>query len=278
MLRSILLALEDSEDTQAAMELALRWASRHACQLIGVGIVDEPGILKGDVLPPGNTEFKHRRDESVLLQARNRIRSLLSELESRAHAKGVVVEPMEVVGDPLERILRLAQRVDLVVLGLRANLHFATRESDEGSLACVIRDSPRPVVAVPATDPGIDDSVLVAYDGSVQAARALAAFVSTNLGASSRVHLICVNPDDSARRESVDLATTYLRSHEITPVDVGPSPDLDTARVILEAAEELSAGMIVMGAYGQPRLREFFIGSVTRTILGSSRIPLLLDH
>ena len=36
--------------------------------------------------------------------------------------------------------------------------------------------------------------------------------------------------------------------------------------------------MLVMGAYGQPVLREFFIGSVTRTMLRGVRVPIFCFH
>ena len=50
------------------------------------------------------------------------------------------------------------------------------------------------------------------------------------------------------------------------------------AEVILEQIGRLNAGLLVMGAYGQPVLREFFLGSVTRTVLQECRVPLFLFH
>ena len=50
------------------------------------------------------------------------------------------------------------------------------------------------------------------------------------------------------------------------------------AKVILEQIGRLNAGLLVMGAYGQPGLREFFLGSVTRTLLQETPVPLLLFH
>ena len=47
---------------------------------------------------------------------------------------------------------------------------------------------------------------------------------------------------------------------------------------ILDQARQLDAQLLVMGAYGQPTLREFFLGSVTRTALRKSTIPLFLYH
>ena len=48
--------------------------------------------------------------------------------------------------------------------------------------------------------------------------------------------------------------------------------------MILEQIGRLNAGLLVMGAYGQPVLREFFLGSVTRTLLQETPVPLLLFH
>ena len=50
------------------------------------------------------------------------------------------------------------------------------------------------------------------------------------------------------------------------------------AEVILEQVRRLKAGLLVMGAYGQPALREFFLGSVTRKVLEESPVPLFLYH
>ena len=43
-------------------------------------------------------------------------------------------------------------------------------------------------------------------------------------------------------------------------------------------ASRLGAGLLVMGAYGQPSLREFIVGSVTRTILRESPVPVFLFY
>jgi nucleotide-binding universal stress UspA family protein len=50
------------------------------------------------------------------------------------------------------------------------------------------------------------------------------------------------------------------------------------AQVILEQVQQAHASLLVMGAYGQPALREFFFGSVTRTMLEASPVPLFLYH
>ena len=50
------------------------------------------------------------------------------------------------------------------------------------------------------------------------------------------------------------------------------------AQVILEQVQQTQASLLVMGAYGQPAFREFFFGSVTRTMRAESPVPLFLYH
>ena len=121
-------------------------------------------------------------------------------------------------------------------------------------------------------------TVLVAYDGSLQAARALHAFQTSGLatGAADRRGQRSPRPVEAAR--IAERAIDYLRFHDIKaeahPVTSHDAP----ARVILDSARSHKSVLIVMGGYGQPVLREFFLGSVTRTLLAESPVPLFLYH
>ena len=50
------------------------------------------------------------------------------------------------------------------------------------------------------------------------------------------------------------------------------------ARVLLELTRIAAPGLLVMGAYGQPGIREFFLGSMTRTLLEKGTVPMFLFH
>ena len=47
---------------------------------------------------------------------------------------------------------------------------------------------------------------------------------------------------------------------------------------LLSAAGEADANLLVMGAYGHSRLREFVLGGATREVLTHSGLPVLLAH
>jgi nucleotide-binding universal stress UspA family protein len=120
--------------------------------------------------------------------------------------------------------------------------------------------------------------VVVAYDGSLQAARALAAFQATGLGESGRVHLISVSSDNDLAAQHAERAREFLKFHDLEATPLVVESSAPPATVILEQVRRLSAGLLVLGSYGQPVLREFLIGSVTRTVLSESPIPLFLFH
>jgi nucleotide-binding universal stress UspA family protein len=53
---------------------------------------------------------------------------------------------------------------------------------------------------------------------------------------------------------------------------------LNAAEALLTRAPDLDAGMVVMGAYGHSRLREYVLGGATRTALSTMSVPLLMSH
>ena len=55
-------------------------------------------------------------------------------------------------------------------------------------------------------------------------------------------------------------------------------PTLDVGNQLLSRAADLSVDLIVMGAYGHSRLRELVLGGVTRTLLESMTVPVLMSH
>jgi len=74
----------------------------------------------------------------------------------------------------------------------------------------------------------------------------------------------------------------YLARHGVQAkvhlLDGGGVRRGDIGEALLSQAADLSADLLVMGAYGHSRLRETILGGVTRTILQSMTIPVLMAH
>ena len=197
MLRSILIGLDSSASGLAAQELGVQWAQQLGCRLAGIAIVDNPGspLNKGTM----SSGVSYHGTESTLVgEPRAKAAAVLQAVEDafgrRCGEAGVAFQLVEDIGSPHVRILLEAQKHDIVLLGQRSHFEFGWEAKPGETLEKVLQDSPRPVVVVPGTlRPGT--SIAVCYDGSLQAARALASFVGTGLGRGCTVHVIAAEAD-----------------------------------------------------------------------------------
>jgi nucleotide-binding universal stress UspA family protein len=279
MLKSLLIGLDGSVDSRSVLELGVRWAKRFGALAVGLAVVDEPGIrISEGVLFAGDQHWYRTDPEAVLLtQSRQRVEQSLKQFAQRCGESGVTCKTLEDVGTPFVQVLMEAQCYDLILLGQQTHFDYGWEGQADETLGKVLQDSPRPVVAVPRSL-GEDEAVVIAYDGSPQAARAVYAFEASGLGDSRAVHVVSVASDSKDAARLAYRAVRFLRLHgiEAEPHPVGTSES--TAEVILSKLDDLDAGLLVMGAYGQPVLREFFLGSVTRTVLKESPVPVFCYH
>ena len=139
----------------------------------------------------------------------------------------------------------------------------------------------RPVLVVPQDGtcdlPG--GHAMVAWNASAQAARAL----HDALPLLSRCESVTVQTfveeelEDTAVEPGFDVAD-HLKRHGIDAHFVREHAEGDHGEALLARAHELSSTLIVMGAYGHSRLREYMFGGVTRHVLANATIPLLVAH
>jgi nucleotide-binding universal stress UspA family protein len=136
----------------------------------------------------------------------------------------------------------------------------------------------RPVLLAPATDPGkIGTSVAIAWNGSIEASKAVAAAMPFLTRARSVTAISVV--ENGGQDHNLDGLVQYLRWHGIRakPALV-KSRGGDTGKAVTAAAARAKADLMVMGAYTHSRVREMIFGGVTDHVLGSSKIPVLLAH
>lgn len=136
----------------------------------------------------------------------------------------------------------------------------------------------RPVLLVPPNHVTVvGRSVAIAWNGSVEAARAVAAGLPFLLRADDVAVLMAGSPEEM-ESEGRRLAG-YLAWHGIDADVIALDPGKDAVGPALAArAKELGADLIVMGAYGYSRLREYVFGGVSRHALQDSSIARLLTH
>lgn len=179
-------------------------------------------------------------------------------------------------GDALSTMALAATLTDLAIVSLgRRDRHGFAVGTIAADLALTV---PVPVLALP--DDGapidLDAPVMVAWNGSPQAANALRAAMPLMRDAESVV-MVTVGKDEG--RVPAEDALRYMSRHGVHGEWRHEAAGTDTPEEILErTAKAMRPGLIVMGAFGRPRLRETLFGGVTRYLLEAAPAPLLLAH
>lgn len=272
---SLLVAVEEGEESDSRLELACDLAGAFDAMLIGLSAssITPPlydplagGALLGELL----TLYRDMAEADV-----ERARLRFTEI---ATGRNVETEWRGGVGDPADFCSRAARAADLVILGGRNS-----RAPDHApDVADVLMGCGRTVLVTPPTlvRSPLGASALVAWKDCREARRALTGAIPLLRNASSvTLYSIC-SPDENEHADG-DLAEVvrYLARHEIPaePIIVRPG-DQSAGRQILDEALAREAGLIVAGGYGHARLRQWALGGVTRTLIADSPICLALSH
>jgi nucleotide-binding universal stress UspA family protein len=172
----------------------------------------------------------------------------------------------------LNETLHQARYHDLVVMG-------RDHERPAEHIKSIVMLGGRPVLlAPPKPAMTIGRHVAIAWKPGAESARAAAATTAL-LTKAERVTILAVaeQDDDVARLAAEDLAGS-LGWHGIrAEVRVQPANG-PTGPMLQEMAHESDADLLVMGAYGHSRLREYVFGGVTQAMIAACSLPVLLFH
>jgi nucleotide-binding universal stress UspA family protein len=282
-LRDILVFLDGGSAAEGRLQLAINIARKHEACLSAVflqnGQVNASSrghaapwleLAAGPLIPGAiATSQSAVLADDAEEQFRERLRSL--RIEGDWHA------PERTDGAEL---ITLAQAADLVVIGqTKPGARKAPAWRPEEIVICC----GRPVLMVPyiGNYPQVGRRVLVAWDGSREAVRALNDALPLIRGA-EEVTLMTVRarPKDlDPANGSMAFVVRHLARHGITarPTQAlhlgGPISDELLSRTV-----DLSADLLVAGAYHHSQLRESLIGGVSRELFQHMTLPVLMSH
>jgi nucleotide-binding universal stress UspA family protein len=277
MFRSLLVALKPGAVSNAPTRYALQLAQGERLQLHGMAVIDVDRLTAGEAVPLGGGAYKAKWDEEVLRQVRQAASKAQAAFREQATSAGLACDAVVQEGDLPFVLATAAQRVDLLILGHRVGQRIPGTAADLQALHDILTHAPRPVIVVPEVARETH-TVLVAYDGSRPAARALQAFATSGLYSGHQVHVLSVHEKAPAGEALAQLARDYLDAHGMRVESYTEKPQEDLGQQILECVARTQSDCLVMGAYGRSRLREVLLGSATQTILDTAEIPMLLGH
>jgi nucleotide-binding universal stress UspA family protein len=276
MVKDIVVSLTGGHPQDFASDYAISLAAGFGAHIAGVAFIYEP-VVPGSVLGGIPTDLIEAQRSRNTITAKEAI----ARFESTAKAAGVSAEARTVdaslAGAP-DLFGRITRRYDIAVVGQARQEQGASEElMIEGALF----GSGRPLIVVPHTHKqGLKlDRIIVCWDGSRPAARAIA----DSLPFLQRAKSIDIVVVTGERDKSGEITGTNMRRHlarhgitvEIKHITRGGA---GVQNAILAHASETGADFMVLGGYGHSRLREFILGGVTRSILRSMTVPVLMSH
>ncbi|GIZ50476.1 universal stress protein [Noviherbaspirillum aridicola] len=278
--RTIAVHVNASAHTPARVELAARLAALHESHLVGMaatggasafyaaGLAGEGAVALGAYL-----EFM-----------RESAKTWLAAFEAGARKEGAPSFEPRMIDDESGIALCLQARYsDLLVVGQPDPAERGSGErADAGEYALL--NCGKPVLFVPYSGrfDTVGKRVVIAWDGSLEASRAVSGAIPL-LRRADLVQVTVFDPEigPAAHGEEpgADIAL-YLARHGVK-VEVErqrTGREIDIGNALLSHLSDFGADLLVMGGYGHARVREILMGGVSRTVLRSMTVPVLMSH
>jgi nucleotide-binding universal stress UspA family protein len=198
--------------------------------------------------------------------------------DQRVAAAGIPVDWHESDGDAVDSITAHARHADITILG-QSNPDDPNAASPRDLPELVALTAGRPVLVLPYAGayPRIGGRVLVAWNASREAARAVADALPL-LEHAQHVTVFGVTEDRDTPKPDGDI-TTYLAHHGVKAEAAHTvASDEAVGDIILSRAADDGADLIVMGCYGHSRLRELALGGASRHLFAHMTVPILASH
>lgn len=274
-IRRILVPLDPSKYTNAATLRACEVAKAHDASISGLAVLDLPGIRA--TVAPADIVYWHIVGDTVRTateHAKAKIGHLHKRFGQTCEENGVKYTESDLEGVPSDMILDASMLYDLVVMGLRTHFNFETEEEAGDSLEKVLGRTTSPILAVPVIQsPDPFKSVLIAYDGSHNSARALRDFVVFASPYEFDITVATADKDEAHAKSLNEHAAGYLEAHGYSGFK---------SEIILQNTLPISlvddVDLVVAGVHSKRFLKDIFVGSFAKELIERGDTALFLSQ
>ncbi|WP_238922604.1 universal stress protein [Achromobacter ruhlandii] len=244
MFRRIAVHLDNGVDCRRRIDIALRMAKAHDAHLTGIFASHmQPGYFYDE----GGL---WARSMEIIKEINTKGRAATQQAFSQAAAQaGVAISWRQGDDAPADCLARHARYSDVVIVSQENGYDIEAATGDD-FVPQTLLAAGRPVIVLPTAG----------------------TFETIGIRA-----LYCWNPERQAAYE--DLAA-YCASHGFPPLEseTRDAREAGIGDAILDAAADFGADLIVMGAYGHSRARQWILGGATRSLLSAMTVPVLFSH
>ncbi len=212
-------------------------------------------------------------DESHARVARLRGKAILE--DAAKNIEGSLTTTTQRHGSLVDTVAEFEDGAALVVLGKRGEHADFSKGHLGSNLERVVRSAKIPVL-VAAREFNPVNRFLIAFDGGNSALKAIDYVATHDLLKGAECHILAIGKPGTELERSLEASATALKgagfavTAELLPGD----PD----EAITAKVQDTDIDLLVMGAYGHSRIREFILGSTTTALIRTCHVPVLLFH
>lgn len=278
----VMACIDNSQSSLAVCDYAA-WASqRLSAPLTLLHVLDKDKYpasadLSGNI---GLGSREHLLEELATLDAqRARLaleqgQHMLEKARERTITSGAVAPDLKQRhGNLVESLSDLQDDIRLLVIGRVGEDSTRSTQSLGSHIEAVVRTIHRPVL-IATSHFRKPETVMVAFDGSAVGHKTLQTLASSPLCKGLPIHILMVGADSEDNQNELKKARATLASlGSLVHTVIRPG---EVESVLHAYLAEHGIDLLVMGAYGHSRIRQFLVGSTTTTMLRTSTLPVLL--
>lgn len=275
--KSVLTLLDNSHQCTTWARFAIELARLHEARLTGIAPREIASALTMGEMVAVSSAWVAELQQQIDANARQAIATFdqLCEAEIFNACESRVED-----GTDVSVLRHNTNASDIIVIGQHVDGDTAT-STTTGLIESLLMSSARPLMVVPAIGEYSPQPTraMIAWRNSRESAMAVRMAIP-QLALAREVEIVTV--DNKACVASETQATLglihYLATHQITATHRHVISDVDAGNTLLSHACDSGANLLIMGGYGHARLREWALGGVTKTILQSMTLPVLMAH
>lgn len=277
--KTMLAYIPNEEQANRVLDALLPLARQHDAHLIGLHVLPRVPMMFV-VVEAEIPQSIIAQQEEVLERDAKHLEKLFYERCEKAGVKAEWRCSKREGGELAGEVVSQSLCADLVAVA-------QVREDDYGFTddlpARVAIEAGRPTLVIPYTGnfPTIGQRVVVAWNGSREAARA-AHYAVPMMKQAQSVRVLAIDPECREGYDSIALGDEMalcLSRHDIkTEATVARGGGVTVGAELLNRLADDNCDLLVMGCYGHSQLRETLFGGVTRNLLAQMTAPVLMAH
>ncbi len=276
--KAIITLLSNTPRCSAWTEFAADLAIEHEARLIGVAARELTSSLSLGEMVAAESTWLTDLQKRIDAEADASIKTFTSYCVDRGLNS---FDARIVTGSPEDAMKQESMYCDLIVLGQHMDSDQNISKS-AGVIESLLLSTTTPLLVVPGKGSycAVPKTVLVAWRKSRESALALREAIPL-LQRAGKVEIATVerkNTADKSNKSVKNELVKYLKLHGVSAKYKSIASDEDAANVLLSHVSDMGAELLVMGGYGHARSQEWALGGVTKTVLQSMTLPVLMAH